>query len=246
MEDLEHHVLCTSLLVPKMYLRYVDDIFVVWNEEDGDYREFLAQLNMQHKDIELTEELEVNGSLPFLDIRISRPIISPWIQECVPLEVTIYRKPSHADRYLHFDLAHPGTLKKNVVWGLWLCAMHLLQDFPAQLKVELWYSKCTLSNQNNAYPLDQLNRWFAEFAEDIRWNLDKLLVKTRLKSEEFFNLLGRQVYLWPSAAMWFPLSVNSDDDRCENLGSDVGYWSDNQWHKGQPRTEALFPKCIRE
>ncbi len=56
MEHIEHQVLCTTINVPKIYFRYVDDIFLLWNRRRGDYQKFLALLNAQHSDIELQIE----------------------------------------------------------------------------------------------------------------------------------------------------------------------------------------------
>ncbi len=30
MENLEYAVLCTSSVLPKLYFRYVDDVFILW------------------------------------------------------------------------------------------------------------------------------------------------------------------------------------------------------------------------
>ncbi len=70
MEELEHQVLCTAMIVPKLYFRYVDDVFLVWNSELGSYQPFLELLNGQHPDIKMTVEEEINGLLPFLDVQV--------------------------------------------------------------------------------------------------------------------------------------------------------------------------------
>ncbi len=77
MEDLEHRVLCSATILPKIYFRYVDDIFIVWDCTVGLVQEFLALLNVQHKDIELTIEEEVDGELAFLDVSLKHPQFSP-------------------------------------------------------------------------------------------------------------------------------------------------------------------------
>ena len=53
------------------YRRYVDDIFCVF-ENEHDALLFLDYINQQHPNIKFTYETEKNGSLPFLDILITK------------------------------------------------------------------------------------------------------------------------------------------------------------------------------
>ncbi len=111
MENLEYVVLCNAPILPKLYFRYVDDVFVLWDKSKGSYVPFLQQLNAQHPAIVLTEELESEHSLPFLDIRITRPSAATDTEPARPLDICLYHKPTHVDRYLHYDFSHPPMLK---------------------------------------------------------------------------------------------------------------------------------------
>ncbi len=82
--------------------------------------EVSSLLNAQHSDIELTEELEQDRSLPFLDILVKRPLIGDNAEVLEPMEISVYRKKTHSERYLHYKSLHPFNMKKNVVKGLWL------------------------------------------------------------------------------------------------------------------------------
>ena len=53
---------------PKVYFRYVDDIFAIFNNE-ADSMEFLNRLNSQHKNLQFTIEKSTN-TLPFLDMEL--------------------------------------------------------------------------------------------------------------------------------------------------------------------------------
>ena len=53
-------------------------------------------------------EWEEDWTLPFLDMLLRR-------REDGSLDVSIYRKPTHMDRYLHFESHHPTHVKRGVV-----------------------------------------------------------------------------------------------------------------------------------
>ena len=76
---------------PKIWVRYVDDIFAIVDETfDIDF--FLQQINSQYSSIKFTYEKEVDGKLPFLDLLIKRGDNQ--------LKYEIYRKKTHTFRYI--------------------------------------------------------------------------------------------------------------------------------------------------
>ncbi len=109
MEEIEERALAACPVKPRLYKRYVDDVVVVWDSETGTYHMLLDLLNAQHSDITLTIEEEVAGSLPFLDLLITRPTFSETLRCAYSL--AIYCKPMHGNRYIHFESLHPFTLK---------------------------------------------------------------------------------------------------------------------------------------
>lgn len=52
-------------------------------------------------------EVERDGSLPFLDTLL-------WRKVDGSLDVTVYRKPTHTDRYLDFQSHHPPHVKRGL------------------------------------------------------------------------------------------------------------------------------------
>ena len=62
---------CPDEFKPMKYIRYVDDTFLLfWDEEH--IEKFNEYLNKQHKNIRFTYEKELDGSLPFLDVSVTK------------------------------------------------------------------------------------------------------------------------------------------------------------------------------
>jgi hypothetical protein len=72
MEDFEQKALESAPLKPKCWFRYVDDTFVIWQHRRETLDAFLNHLNTRHDDIKFTMEVERDGILPFLDVKVTR------------------------------------------------------------------------------------------------------------------------------------------------------------------------------
>ena len=89
------------------------------------------RLNSTHENIQFTVEVEQHGRLPVMDVLLNR-------EENGEIKVTIYRKPTHTDRYLPFSSHHPISMKESVMKSL----MHRLNyvsegaTFEREMEVE--------------------------------------------------------------------------------------------------------------
>ena len=63
-------------------------------------QEFLSHLNGVESSIQFMVERESEGKLPFLDVLLQRDLDGSIL-------TTVYRKPTHTDRYLDFASHHP-------------------------------------------------------------------------------------------------------------------------------------------
>ena len=72
MEKFEKEALDSYPLKPSRWKRYVDDTNVVWPHGEDELRKFLSHLNSISPNIKFTMELEENGSIPFLDVLLTR------------------------------------------------------------------------------------------------------------------------------------------------------------------------------
>ena len=107
MEHFETKALDTYPLKPVAWFRFVDDTFIVWPHGKDELVNFLDHLNSQHDNIRFTMEIEEEGCLPFLDVKVQRSDNK--------LSFSIYRKPTHTDQYLHYTSGHHMSAKNSVV-----------------------------------------------------------------------------------------------------------------------------------
>ena len=91
---------------PCIWKRFVDDTFCILKK--GTVEGLLSHLNSLQPTIQFTVEVERDGSLPFLDTLL-------WRKEDGSLDVMVYRKPTHTDRYLNFQSHHPHHVKRGLV-----------------------------------------------------------------------------------------------------------------------------------
>ncbi len=117
MEDLEERAIQMCLVAPRLYKCYVNDIVVIWDLLKGPYSLLLDILNEQNLSIHLTAEDEQNGSLPFLDLLITRPGYTGSTKR--PYSLAVFQKPTHSDQYVHYKSAHPPTMKRAILRGLY-------------------------------------------------------------------------------------------------------------------------------
>jgi hypothetical protein len=132
---------------PLMYYRYVDDCFILFKSKEEGMKMF-ADFNQLHKAISFTMEAEQNGSLPFLDVMVSRK------DAC--FITSLYRKKTFSGQYVNY-LSHCSRKRKiNLVKTLCNRAMMICSD--STLDEELNKIKTILLN--NGYPESLIERNF--------------------------------------------------------------------------------------
>ena len=88
---------------PRLWLRYVDDTFVLQLVEHS--QQFLHHINSVDPHIQFTTEVpSSNGFIPFLDT-----LVSPGAD--ITLLTSVYRKSTDTDQYLHWDSQHNLSAK---------------------------------------------------------------------------------------------------------------------------------------
>ena len=141
MEYFEDMALGPELPHPiKEWKRYMDDVFSIIPK--GQCDTMLQHLNSIDPHIKFTvEQPNKEGAIPFLDT-----LPKPSGEE---ISVSVYRKPTHTDRYLDFNSSHPISAKRAIVRALMDRAENVCSD-PEILSKEVEHLSKVLHYNN--YP----------------------------------------------------------------------------------------------
>ena len=112
MANFEQHALTTYRLRPKLWIRYIDDIFLIWQHGNQELELFVEFLNTINGTIRFTCESDPE-KLPFLDVTVIRG-------EDNKMDTTLYIKPTDAQAYLHYSSEHPATTKNSIPFSQFL------------------------------------------------------------------------------------------------------------------------------
>ena len=109
MAELEEAFLKQTQNKPRIWLRFIDDIFMVWSHGEEQLKIMLDELNQFHSQIKFTEDRSDYG-LPFMDT-------FTYIEEGI-LKTRVYHKPTDNKQYLHYSSCHPLQQKNSIPYGL--------------------------------------------------------------------------------------------------------------------------------
>jgi len=94
---------------PLIWLRYIDDIFMVWDQGKDSLDDFLDHLNSCHSTIKFTSEISTE-KIHFLDTTVH-------IDQDRTIYTDLYCKPTDSHNYLLYNSAHPNHLKKSLPYS---------------------------------------------------------------------------------------------------------------------------------
>ena len=114
MQAHESTAISTALHPPKVWERFVDDVYSIVKRTQ--LENFFHHINNLHQNIKFTMEEESNGELAFLDTLLKR--------NNGEISVLVYRKPTHTDQYLHYSSHHQTSCKESVV-SFYLSYFHI-------------------------------------------------------------------------------------------------------------------------
>ena len=131
MADFETNALANYPIKPHTYLRYLDDIFIIWPHTLTTFNEFLASLNNQESSIKFKATVS-NESIIFLDTVIFK---NP--KDHSQLLSKVHFKPTDNHQLLHKKSFHPkhtfsGVVKSQITRFYRICSLE--SDFDTAWK----------------------------------------------------------------------------------------------------------------
>ena len=103
---------------------------------------FHNQLNTISTSIKFTKELEKSAQLAFLDVSVQQ------LKDGL-LEISVYGKPTHTDRYLKHSSHHPVNQKASVARTLFSRANRITSNNEKKIKE---FHQITKTLKNNEFP----------------------------------------------------------------------------------------------
>ena len=133
-------------LKPKTWLRYIDDIFFIWEHGETELKNWATYLNESHDRIKFTMEYS-KEKVNFLDVTVK-------VETDNKLSTDLYTKQTDSHSYLRYDSAHPPHCKKGLPYSQFLRIRRICTN-------EKDYDKHAneMKNQfkNRGYPTKTLN-----------------------------------------------------------------------------------------
>ena len=153
MHALESMFLGSARHQPSLYLRYIDDVFGVWEHGLEELLEYFNFLNSVHPSIKFTLEHSANtGFIPFLDTKIH-------ISSSGQYSTELFVKPMAAPVIIHFRSAQPMSTKRNTLRSQLIRAVRLSSPGDPRTRSIKTVEKLFLEN---GYPAHLIKRVRAE------------------------------------------------------------------------------------
>ena len=151
---------CPLDFKPVLYRRYVDDTFLLFKSLDH-VEQFRAYLNAKHPNISFTCDLEENGILPFLDVKVQR--------SGAQFITSIYRKPTFTGLFSKYYAFSPLKNKENLISTLTVRAWRICSNYDF-LNQEIDKLKAIL--QSNGYPLGFIEKVMGKMLNKLHKSFD--------------------------------------------------------------------------
>ena len=106
-------------LKPWVWWRYIDDIFLIWEHGEDEFRQFMEYLNSIDANIQFTHKCS-NECIEFLDVLVKK--------DGNVLSTDLYVKETDSHQFLHFDSCHPYHTKKAIPYSQALRMRRICSD----------------------------------------------------------------------------------------------------------------------
>ena len=91
-----------------IYLRYIDDIFMIWKGTEAELMTFIKDLNEKQKTIKFDFQVSPR-KIAFIGAMLYKDKNN--------IQTTLYRKPTDQQVFLHAKSEHPRSLKSSIPYS---------------------------------------------------------------------------------------------------------------------------------
>ena len=140
MAEIETNLIKQNNTKPRVWKRYIDDVFSLWDYNRNEVERFIEEANTFHPTIKFTAEISEN-EITFLDTVVFKG--ERFIKESI-LDIKTHYKPTETFQYTHFTSCHPPGVKRGFIKGE---AIRLLRTNSSKKKKHL---KSALQTLNDA------------------------------------------------------------------------------------------------
>lgn len=177
-----------DIVFPKVYFRYIDDVFFVWRGTEEDLKKFQATINS------LTPSLEFNFTnkkceTSFLDLTVYK---GKRFSETGILDIRPYSKPGNPHLYTDPSTYQPNHIKYNWIQGE---CIRLVRNSSNEYRFKEALNKFKMNLLRRNYPSDVVEKQFNTVSYTNRENL--LVPKAKKQSQSIYvmipNISGRHL-----------------------------------------------------
>ena len=161
----EMHGLNFRLFLENNWKRYLDDCFIIWNDQHGNTEDFDKALNELHRKINFTKEIGTD-TISFLDITL--------LKENGKISTDIYHKETDTFNYLPYKSCHPRHIRKNIPFTL-ARQIRMLTENTTMRKIR--YEELRHRLRDKGYPLYIINQGISKADSLTNEQLDRNTTK---------------------------------------------------------------------
>ena len=151
-----------------LYLRYIDDIILLWNSTQENLELFIRELNSCRESFKFDYSFS-RSKISFLDVMICKNIDGS-------LSTILHHKETDKRNYLHFQSEHPKHIFKSIPYSQALRVKRICSE-ESDTKKELHNMK--LSFLKRGYLQNELEKQIERASSKQRFNLLKQTAKTK-------------------------------------------------------------------
>ena len=158
MHHIETSFFATQQLLPLIYKRYIDDIFLVWTHGPDTFQTFFNNFNSFHPKISFTNHCS-SSSVDYLDLTI-------YIDPAHPTKIQYrpFHKATNSFQYVHASSHHPTNTKNAIIYSEALRHIRLTSD-PTNIDPQLEHLKTHF--RNRGYPTSTINKMFNKAKQHV-------------------------------------------------------------------------------